>query len=187
MAVLVLIFLVSPQVLAIKSCQKNQKLCQKLKGYKKKTKKDFQPLAGPSPEDRKIFFFWGGGGRGGGTLSGFGSSGFGFFGTFPGFGNKILPKTWGGTKKNKNFLPKTERVTKKTKKENNTDFQPLAGPRPEDRKICFLFLFGTSSGFGNKIVPKPEEVPKTIINIHMLLDTTPFQLPDSGFGFQGSA
>ena len=34
---------------------------------------------------------------------------------------------------------------------------------------------------------KPEEVPKAIINTNILYDTTPFQFPDSGFGFQGSA
>ena len=91
----------------------------------------------------------------------------------------------------KKFLPKPEKVPTKTTTKKK-DFQPLAGPRPEDRKIVLLFVFvwypfrfwqfwfcffGTSPGFGNKIVPKPEEVPTTIININILFDTTPFQLP----------
>ena len=132
-----------------------------------------------------------------------------FFCTSSGFGNKTVPKTE-EIQKNKTLLLKPEEIPKNTK---NKDFHVscLGGPQGP-RKIfffctssgfgnIFLVFFCTSSGFGNIIVPKPEdvqkktkpflrkpeEVPKTVININILFDTTSFQLPDSGFGFQGSA
>ena len=99
-------------------------------------------------------------------------------------------------KKTKTLLLKPEEVPKKTK-----IFMSRRPPSPKIGKLLFFcvflvpvqvlaksfWFFGTSSGFGNKIAPKPEEVPKTTISINIPVDTTPFQLPDSGCGFQGSA
>ena len=71
-------------------------------------------------------------------------------------------------KKTKLFCQNLRRYQKKKKK-----IQVFKAHRSEDRKILgffvfwylfrfwhFLGFFGTSSGFGNKILPKPEEVPK---------------------------
>ena len=82
-----------------------------------------------------------------------------------------MPKPEEVPKRNKTFLLTPEDVPKKN--------HVLEAPRPEDRKIFifgvffwylfrfgnFLFFFGTSSGFGNKIVPKPEEVPEKKQNL----------------------
>ena len=103
-----------------------------------------------------------------------------------------MPKPEEVQKKNM-FLPKPEKVPKKQKKKKKTKiFSHWLAPGLKIGKSCsFLFFLvffqvlavlvlvfvGTSSGFGNKIVPKPEEVPKTFININILFDTTPFQLP----------
>ena len=69
----------------------------------------------------------------------------------------------------KNNLPKPEEVPKKQKK----IFMSWRPPGPKIGKSCFFFVFFgtssgvgifcffcTSSGFGNKIVPKPEEAKK---------------------------
>ena len=69
-----------------------------------------------------------------------------------------MPKPEEVPKKNKTFLLKPEDVPKKhthTKKKKK-DFLVLEAPRPEDRKILFVFFLcvflGTSSGFGNIFV-----------------------------------
>ena len=101
-----------------------------------------------------------------------------FFCTSPGFGNKIVPKPEEVPKKIKTFLLKPEeryqKNPKQKKKKKEIYFHVVEAPKPEDRKIgvfslvflvppqvlAFFCFFGTSPGFCNKIVPKPEEVPQ---------------------------